>query len=139
MREDNTNIFGRLGGNTLDDGMLENDTVIFGSEGRTLRGVFDSDTDVTVLGEEGPQADDDTFATRPQAPDTLDDSGLTGTPSDGFGSEGRTLHGVFESETDVIVLGEEGPQADDDDVPDTLDNGIFADDPETPMDGTLAD
>lgn len=89
FREDNTNMTGRLGGNTLDDGTLGDDTIVFDNR----RGL-----------------------------DTLDDSaGLEGTQT---GTLSGQQEGLFAAP----------------DTSDTLDEGVFRDDRETPMDSaTLSD
>lgn len=80
FREDNTNITGRFGGNTRDDGRFGNDVIIFDNSAgvfenldndeQTLRGEFDSG--IVILGDEeaffGTEEEDSIFAT----PDTLD-------------------------------------------------------------------
>ncbi|OGP13720.1 MAG: hypothetical protein A2052_01970 [Deltaproteobacteria bacterium GWA2_54_12] len=82
--------------------------------------------------------------------DTLDNNtGMTGNESvsifenDGFGNNQRTLRGELDNNTNV--LGNEGVNGEDDSfaigpqTPDTLDSGIFKDDPETPMNDTVLD
>lgn len=72
FREDNTNITGRLGGNTLNDGTIEDDTVVFGNRGLdTLDGSAGlSGTQTGTLPDRG---EEDIFATGPEEPDVLDE------------------------------------------------------------------
>lgn len=89
LREDNTNMTGRLGGNTFDDGTFADDTVVFGSR----RGF-----------------------------DTLDgNAGLSGTQTGTLSDQQEDLFAAPGTT-------------------DTLDEGVFRDDRETPMDSaTLSD